>query len=43
MSDLDAVNSFISSKAGMDQVSSTDTSFDFIFEDSEAEIKWGKV
>jgi hypothetical protein len=43
MADLDSVNSFISSKSGMDQKSSTDTSFDNIFQDSEATLKWGKV
>jgi len=42
MSDLDRVNTFITSKAGMDNVSSTDTSFDNIFSDSEVELKWGK-
>jgi hypothetical protein len=43
MSDLDAINDFISSKDGMDQVSATDTSFDSIFKDNEVLIKWGKV
>jgi len=43
MSDLDRVNPFVTSKAGMDQISSTDTSFDTIFKDSALELKWGKV
>lgn len=43
MSDLDRVNSFLTSRDGMDQVSSTDTSFDSIYTDSALEIKWGKV
>lgn len=43
MADLDAVNTFITSKDGMDQKSSTDTSFDEIFENKEITIKWGKV
>jgi hypothetical protein len=43
MSDLDRVNGFLTSRDGMDQVSSTDTSFDSIYTDSALEIKWGKV
>jgi len=43
MSDLDMVRSFITSKAGMDQKSSTDTSFDEIFKNNEISIKWGKI
>jgi hypothetical protein len=43
LADLDGINPFISSKSGMDQRSSTDTSFDDIFMNSEATIKWGKV
>jgi len=43
MADLDAVNTFFSSKDGMDQRSSTDTSFDQIFDNKEVSIKWGKV
>jgi len=43
MADLDAVNNFVCSRDGMDQKSSTDTSFDDIFEDSQINIKWGKV
>jgi len=42
MSDLDSINLFMVSKDGMDQRSSTDTSFDKVFEDSEINIKWGK-
>jgi hypothetical protein len=43
MADLDAVNPFFSSKDGMDNRSSTDTSFDQIFDNKEVSIKWGKV
>ena len=43
MSDLDMVRSFFTSKAGMDQKSTTDTSFDEIFQDKEVSLKWGKV
>ncbi len=43
MSDLDMVNSFISSKDGMDQVSSSDTSFDSVYIDSALNLKWGKA
>jgi hypothetical protein len=43
MADLDMVRSFMTSKAGMDQVSSSDTSFDEIFENKEISVKWGKV
>lgn len=43
MSDLDLVKPFITSKDGMDQKSSTDTSFDEVYDDSEITIKWGKV
>jgi len=43
MSDLDMVRSFMTSKAGMDQVSATDTSFDEIFENKEITVKWGKI
>lgn len=43
MSDLDMVKTFISSKDGMDQKSTTDTSFDEVYEDSEIMMKWGKV
>jgi len=42
MSDLDRVNPFITSKDGMRQRSSTDTSFSEIFENNEISIKWGK-
>jgi hypothetical protein len=43
LSDLDAVNSFMTSKAGMDNVSSTDTSFDEVFDNNEIELRWGKL
>ena len=43
MSDLDLVNSFITSKDGMDQKSDTDTSFNQVYDTSEITIKWGKV
>ena len=43
MSDLDLVRSFITSKDGMDQKSSTDTSFDDIYDGNEVTLKWGKV
>ena len=43
MSDLDMVRSFITSKAGMDQHSSSDTSFDEIYDNKQTTVKWGKV
>lgn len=43
MADLDMVNSFITSKDGMNQVSETDTSFDNVYVDSALNLKWGKV
>lgn len=43
MSDLDMVRSFVTSKSGMDQKSSIDTSFDNIFKNKEVTVKWGKV
>ena len=43
MSDLDMVRNFITSKDGMDQKSTSDTSFDEIYDNSEITIKWGKV
>lgn len=43
LSDLDAVNSFMTSKAGMDNVSLTDTSFDEVFDNNEIQLKWGKI
>lgn len=43
MSDLDMVRSFMTSKNGMEQVSSSDTSFKEIFENKEITVKWGKV
>lgn len=43
MSDLDMVRSFITSKAGMDQKSSSDTSFDEIYDSNQTTVKWGKV
>jgi len=43
MADLDMVRSFITSKSGMDQKSSSDTSFDEIFANKEISVKWGKI
>lgn len=43
MSDLDAVNPFYTSKDGMDQRDTTDTSFDDMFQDGEIKLKWGKI
>lgn len=43
MDALDAVNSFIVSRDGMDQANTNDTSFDSVYEDLEVELKWGKV
>jgi hypothetical protein len=34
---------FITSRDGMDQRSSTDTSFDEIYKNSEINLKWGKI
>jgi hypothetical protein len=42
MSDLDAVNSFFTSRDGMDQKSTTDTTFDDMFENVDIKHKWGK-
>jgi len=43
LADLDMINSFVTSRDGMDQKSSTDTSFDQIYENSAIEVKWGKI
>jgi len=43
MSDLDMSKPFITSRDGMDQKSSTDTSFDEIYKNSEINLKWGKI
>jgi len=43
MADLDQVNLTMVSKDGMDQKSSSDTSFDAIYEDSETHLSWGKI
>jgi hypothetical protein len=43
MADLDMVNSYVTSRDSIKQRSSTDTSFDEIYDNSELEIKWGKV
>jgi len=43
LADLDMVNSFITSRDGMDQVSGADTSFDQIYETTAIEVKWGKL
>ena len=43
MSDLDLVNTFITSRDGMDQKSTSDTSFDEVYDGSEITVRWGKV
>ena len=43
MANLDLVNTIITSRDGMDQISDTDTSFDSIYDDNEIIIKWGKT
>jgi len=43
MADLDQINVRMVSKDGMDQLDSLDTSFDSLYEDSEINLKWGKV
>jgi len=43
LADLDMVNSFMTSRDGMDQKSSVDTSFDQVYESSAIEVKWGKI
>lgn len=43
MSDLDIIVPFISSRDGMDQKSSSDTSFDKIYGDNLVKLKWGKI
>ena len=43
MADLDQVNLTMVSGDGMDQLSSTDTSYDHIYDDSEIQLKWGKL
>jgi len=43
MSDLDLVRSFYTTRAGMDQLSVTDTSFDRIHEGYDLQVRWGKV
>lgn len=43
LADLDMVNSFVTSRDGMDQFSLVDTSFDQIYENSAIEVKWGKL
>jgi hypothetical protein len=44
VADLDSVQTFITSENGMDQYSSSDTSFDKIHESGkEVKMKWGKV
>jgi len=43
MSDLDMVNSFVTSRSSMKQRNANDTSFDEIFDNSELELKWGKL
>lgn len=43
MSDLDIVIPFVSSRDGMDQRDSDDTSFDNIYGDSVIRFNWGKI
>lgn len=43
MADLDQINVRMVSKDGMDQLDASDTSFDSLYEDSEINLKWGKV
>jgi len=43
MADLDMVRPFFTTPSGMDQVSSTDTSFDRINEGYELQLEWGKI
>jgi len=43
MADLDQVKTITVSKDGMDQFSTTDKSYDLLFEDSESIVKWGKI
>jgi len=43
MSDLDQINVYMISKDGMDQLSSTDTSYDNLYDNNEINLKWGKV
>lgn len=44
MANLDAIGGYIVSKDGMDQVSSTDTSFDDVYVGGKTvNLKWGKV
>jgi hypothetical protein len=43
MADLDAVNVRYTSKDGMDQINTDDTSFDEIYGGREITFKWGKV
>ena len=43
MADLDAVNVRFTSKDGMDQINTNDTSFDEIYGNREITLKWGKV
>lgn len=43
MGNLDAVNSFFVSRDGMQQVDTSDTSFDSVYDNMEIELKWGKA
>ena len=43
MADLDMVRSTMASKDGRDQVSLTDSCCDYLYEDSEINLKWGKT
>jgi len=43
MADLDGSRTFYTSKAGMDQFNTSDTSFDAIFDQQEIELRWGKI
>jgi hypothetical protein len=42
MADLSLVNSLVTSPSGMDQINTTDTSFDNVLVDNEQILKWGK-
>jgi len=43
MADLDQINVTMVSKDGMDQLSTTDTTYDRMYEGSETQIAWGKI
>lgn len=43
MADLDQINNFVTSRDNMKQRDALDTSFDSIYDNSEIQIKWGKI